>query len=149
MSALGHLAPAHSSTVPIPARPRQALAPFTLTALAVGGLPQTDLAAALVAKGMGGLAAAQEYFGIPSAEGSTMSSLATWFVPSDAAVNAFLQQVGLPAGRASLDRLLELSGSLKGVEGFSTGNDQFSAFAPTVLSLLHAAVSQYSFVAGA
>lgn len=58
-------------------------------------------------------------------------------------------QVGLPQGADGLSRLLNLQEPLRGVAGFSTGNDQFSAFAPTALGLLHAAVSHYAFIAGA
>lgn len=64
-----------------------------ITETGIGGLPNTSLAATIVARGMGGIASAQEFFATPTASGSKMSSLASWFVPSDSAVNALLDSV--------------------------------------------------------
>lgn len=76
------------------------------------------------------------------------STANTVFLPSDAAFQRLLRDVGLPATRAGLDTLLRSRRGLQGVQGFSTVNDGFSRDAPTALSLLHAAVAGYGFVGG-
>lgn len=129
---------------------------FHVTAEAVGGLPNTALSAAVIARGMGTLARADYYWTRTAAVATLPLSPApatagTLFVPSDAAINAFLRSLGLPEGVEGLDLLsAETAGrplaTAVGAAGRAVGVD--ARRGPTADALLYAAVAQYGFAPG-